>query len=562
MSQRSIGAVFAAAAAAVALGPAHARACGGFFCNAVSGAPVNQAAERIVFAKNEDGTITAVVQILYEGPSDRFAWVLPVPGAPEVEVSSDMALQRLQAATNPVYQMQTTVEGDCGGGGGSFGCSEDAAFTSPDLDLIGGEGGDSVEIVSQGQVGPYDYTTISLDPSLPNPGDVAVDWLQDNGYEVDDFGRDRLGPYLADGLNLIAFRLAKDRSSGSIRPVVLTFEDDEPMIPIRPTAVAAADDMGVLVWVLGEDRAVPVNYASLELNEALLDWFDPASGYDALVTAAADEAGGRGFVTELAGPTADLGEVVLTAGEEGAWAAVAQLADTDTDGRLIIEAIRTLSGWDGLRDVAARHVPLPEGRDLDGLLDCPSCVYTSQADDIEGFAAQDFVEALEAEVVEPMRRTQRLLEAHPYVTRLYTTMSAHEMTEDPIFGFNGSLEGVSNVHTANRVVHCTQGAPPADAPWRVELESGDVVWGEGSSWPLATDAGTMPANRRVLALERTGMGSVIDDHEEAIGWALAEHNDQYAPATLAGGGCTTTTPLGKPVWALLALLVLVYLYRP
>ena len=74
-------------ALAVHAEPAHA--CGGLFCSAT--APVNQAAERIIFSKNEDGSVTAVVQIQYQGPSEEFAWVLPVPGIPEVEVSSEKA---------------------------------------------------------------------------------------------------------------------------------------------------------------------------------------------------------------------------------------------------------------------------------------------------------------------------------------------------------------------------------------------------------------------------------------------------------------------------------------
>ncbi|MGB5221579.1 MAG: DUF2330 domain-containing protein, partial [Polyangiales bacterium] len=65
------------------------------FCSAT--APVNQAAGRIIFSKNEDGSVTAVVQIQYQGPSEEFAWVLPVPGIPEVNVSSDLAFARVLA---------------------------------------------------------------------------------------------------------------------------------------------------------------------------------------------------------------------------------------------------------------------------------------------------------------------------------------------------------------------------------------------------------------------------------------------------------------------------------
>jgi hypothetical protein len=53
----------------------------------------------------------------------------------------------------------------------------------------------------------------------------------------------------------------KGATSGSIRPIVLTYEATRPMIPIKLTAVAANDDMGVLTWVLSEAQAVPKNYS-------------------------------------------------------------------------------------------------------------------------------------------------------------------------------------------------------------------------------------------------------------------------------------------------------------
>ena len=86
----------AAAAAAMTLGlsASPARACGGFFCS--QSQPVNQAAERIVFSQNGDGTVTAVIQILYEGPSENFSWLLPIATVPEgddIAVASNLALR-------------------------------------------------------------------------------------------------------------------------------------------------------------------------------------------------------------------------------------------------------------------------------------------------------------------------------------------------------------------------------------------------------------------------------------------------------------------------------------
>src|SRR5690242_9014231 len=88
--------------------PNSARACGGFFCSSPS-LPINQAAERIVFAENGDGTVTAVIQILYQGPAQNFSWLLPISTVPTqgqtIAVASNLAFQRLQQATNPQYTL-------------------------------------------------------------------------------------------------------------------------------------------------------------------------------------------------------------------------------------------------------------------------------------------------------------------------------------------------------------------------------------------------------------------------------------------------------------------------
>src|SRR6187431_423468 len=100
--------------AALGASASPANACGGFFCSQAQ--PVNQAAERIIFAQNGDGTVTAVIQILYEGPSENFSWLLPISSVPEgdqIGLASDIAFTRLQQATNPQFNLTTVVEGTC-----------------------------------------------------------------------------------------------------------------------------------------------------------------------------------------------------------------------------------------------------------------------------------------------------------------------------------------------------------------------------------------------------------------------------------------------------------------
>ncbi len=530
MSRFSYGSVAIAAILLTTLTPAPAQACGGFFCSAA--APVNQAAERIVFAQNGDGTVSAVVQIQYSGPSESFAWVLPVPGIPDVAVSSDLAFTRLQTASNPQYLLTVDIEGrcreprnspqfDCGAAGG------------------GADGGTGApEVLASGTVGPYDFVVLEIDGELDQAGDVAVEWLVDEGYDVVPPGGDPadisalLGSYLEGGMNLLAFRLTKGNDTGSIRPIWITYESDRPMIPIRPTAVAANDDMGVMVWVLGQNRAVPINYKSLELDEALIDWTTGGLfNYNQVVVTAANEAGGQGFVTERAGPSSDYANVVFSNIDDQSWRSLQQQSSARSPEAVFIDSAFSFGQWDGYRDVVKPL--LPEAVDVDDFIACPGC-YTGQ---LPGVSVGALLSGLNISVIHPMRETQELLESLPYVTRLYTTLSAPEMDLDPEFDFNPDLQPVSNIHNARQVIECAGNLFVSEAPWRVELEDGRVIRGQGG-WPFVPGApGSLPANARVLQLTTSGAGTVITDNSETIDALLDAHNATI-PGPRGSDGCT------------------------
>src|SRR5450432_2862415 len=146
-----------AALAASALVPGVASACGGFFCNQAQ--PVNQAAEGIIFADNGDGTVTAVIQIQYQGPSTNFSWLLPISSVPKTDadigIASNLAMQRLQSATNPSYTLNTRIEGTCsqenfnGGNTASGGPTLAVPGTTSDA------GGGGVTVEASGIVGSF-----------------------------------------------------------------------------------------------------------------------------------------------------------------------------------------------------------------------------------------------------------------------------------------------------------------------------------------------------------------------------------------------------------------------
>ena len=68
---------------------------------------VNQLAEQIVFEVPGDGTITAHVLIRYNGSPDQFAWLVPVPTAPTLELSENMLFGLIDDATRPNVNTRT-----------------------------------------------------------------------------------------------------------------------------------------------------------------------------------------------------------------------------------------------------------------------------------------------------------------------------------------------------------------------------------------------------------------------------------------------------------------------
>jgi uncharacterized membrane protein YgcG len=524
-------ALFGAVLSVGVLLPASALACGGFFCNQAQ--PVNQAAEGIIFADNGNGTTTAVIQIQYQGPAKSFSWLLPISSVPKADsdigVASNLALQRLQNATNPIYTLTTRVEGTCrqqdfdNSQGSSSGGTTSTGVFGPGANP---EGGGGVTVEASGVVGAFEWAVISLDQSLAEPADAAIAWLQLNEYDVPEGSAGLLGPYLEDGLYLLALKLTKGADSGSIRPIVLTYDGDQASIPVKLTAVAANDDMGVLTWVLGQSRAVPTNYLSLELNEARINWFNAAPTYNSVVVQAADDAGGQGFVTELAGDTSTLKSMIWTPNDEQNWSSF--------QGRVYMsfaeffdQAYNLYGGWDGFWDATRASVTLPATLAYEDFKLCPSC-YAGQIE----FKPATYVAELKRSVIDPVKVVQNLIDAHPKLTRMYTTLSAEEMTVDPVFTFNADLGDIDNQHTAERIIECNPDIFQFEAPWRIELPQGVVVRGNAATvgtWPTELDG--LPSNARIVRTSASGTGKVVEDNMGPIGDQLADYNASIIPTT-------------------------------
>ena len=480
--------------------PPTARACGGFFCNAVSQTPIIQAGERVLFARH-DGRVTMHIEVVYAGEPTDFGWLLPVPEAPTdatgkplqldkaVSLSSQTLFSRLQAGTDPSFRVQNTFE--VGGACVSPNTATSSADTSSGPQDAATSGDTftppPVVVLEEAEVGPYNAQLIHADDS-----DALYAWLNLNGYLQDPAARPLLDQYVTKGFEFIGIRLKSGKSTGDLRPLAISLGENAPCVPLRLTAIAAAPDMPILVWVLGDGRAVPKNFIHAEINELAFQ-FPGASNYQDVISRAIDTASGRAWVTEYAGPTDPWRDTfalapALRSAVASATTASELIAVLSSPGEVDIDAV--------LRDAIAKPAGL-RGYPYGSCYYCAGCnndscpdedaahvttdaefynfldYWVGRADeiglviDVPGLAAR-----LEREAFEPNMAIDELFASTTTMTRFYTLLDPSEMTRDPIFAFNPDLPMVSNDHVIDTVVR-------ADADCNQYV---DVTYPDGRTW--------------------------------------------------------------------------------
>lgn len=453
--------------AAPAMVPSPAAACGGFFCQSV---PMDQAGENILFSVEGDGSLTAYVQILYQGEADRFAWILPLPSVPELEVGTDAIFRQLESATSPRFTLRQEVRGTCRAepscwddrfntSEGAGGRSADAAGSFADASAPSG-----VTVVLREVVGPYDAVILS-----GRSAEELQTWLRDNGYDIPDESVPILQDYATMGYYFVAVRLLSDRATNEIQPLVLRYREGQPCVPIRLTAIATVPDMPITAYFLADAPAVPTNYSLVEPTFDDEGLWTGERGYASYVSDLVDTMGGRAFVTDYAGSvpfvSLELPSIDDLRSAETPHAVMQSLVD------------RGYQGDAQLLSILQRVLPPPEGVDPRDFYNCLAQAWCSSYAGYvpDGWSADAMVTAIDEAITQPRRRAQSLLAAHPMLTRLFTTMSAEEMTFDPTFRIDPGIEPVSNVHTAVEQIDCGPEYFLWSAPARWILPSGRVV---------------------------------------------------------------------------------------
>lgn len=437
----------AVAAAAGLLGglltaPPPARACGGFFCQTT---PIDQSGEQIVFSVTKD-SVEAHILISYQGNAKDFAWVVPVMAKPEIAVGSQQLFTALQQRTRPVWGIDWTFTGGSGFCGG-FGPERGAAGTAPPAAPGGGD--TKVNVLDEREVGPYQTVTLeSKDP------EALVKWLNENGFVQPPSAAPLITHYVKNNFLFVALKLKQNAATGEIQPLVLRTPIGEPCVPLILTRVAAMPDMPVLVYVLGSARAFPSNWFHVEINQKKVSWTDGGQNYNKVATDAINEAAGRGFVTDYAG-NSDIMKNALWSPGRYDLSRAAGITDP-------VQLLQTLLSLGLPRDqtmqaLLRKYIPMPQSLVARGVMERD--FYNNLAAyraDLMGFQVNTtaFLAEIEERIITPLKQAQGLFDVQPYLTRLFATVSADEMTRDPLFIFNPHMPKVSNVHTAKGTGEC------------------------------------------------------------------------------------------------------------
>lgn len=378
---------------------------------------VNQQSESILF-EVEPGFVTAHVLIRYAGAPESFAWIVPVPSVPELEISNPVTFGLIESATNPQITTQTTdlcpvdeyrcethpdpycpdaeknqsPPGSASSPTGNF--SSDSAAAGGASASAGGI--ESVRVFQREQIGSYDTVTFGA-------GDVnaAIDWLNEEGFITNQTMAPYMQPYVEAGMLFVASKLIPGAGVDEIRPLSMRFAAEMPMIPLQLTAIAAEPHLTVTAYIFSSSVFEPAGKALISLDPRQLGAdSNGRGGYPMLLARAIDEAGGHAFVDEYSGviPPSD------------------------------VNLSQPCCTGEGFRNpaIGGQGGELAEvdfcGLGNDGQCQCPTAAF-DEADCSEG--TNDLLDGLEL--------YERLRSKYSMVTRLTTRVSPEEMTIDPGF---------------------------------------------------------------------------------------------------------------------------------
>ena len=501
------------------------------------GTPVEMTEVKALFLVGEDST-TVHLKTHFDGSSEDFVWLVPVPSMSRIELSHNDIFTQLDEETTPRYNLLLDEDVET--------LSEEKikewyGFV-PDLPELPfeNERSEACFILAYETFFPIADVSdcpIRLCPTVfladvqeretrsatiikaQSPSEIAA-WVMDRGYEADRLDAAILQSYLEEDHAILAVEvtlLADLEHLGRVnqlQPIAFTYAGDAIAAPLQLAASAESINGKLTVWVAAEHRAIPENYLHVHLNQARLSWLDVyglfgarwgPSNYHEILSEAIAEAGHHAFSTEYAA-------------EKSAHTVNIYMMEPSID----LESLRNPKNldsfmidlwykgmlprnWTGnpggqldlkLLQLLRQHIPIPDavleefkreynGNDEDFHLYAETQFYSFPNEyedfyDNEWFDFSGFVDDWVTYIHAPKTEVQQALAARPYMTRLATFVLSEHTKIDPVFNFNPDLGPVNQRYNLGRLgFECRGGENEGDDISEliavVGLEGGEIL---------------------------------------------------------------------------------------
>ena len=156
------------------------------------------------------GTEQLIISPSYDGQASNFAWIVPVPARPKVEILKGAIFHELSKLTEPKRP--------------KFRSEKSAQSLSAPA---------GVTVLERKTVGAYDVSVLSA-----TDGQALMKWLKANKYHMPDKAIGPMRSYVKQGWTFVASRIkvpanANGLKTGTLAPLQLTFKTKQPIYPMK-----------------------------------------------------------------------------------------------------------------------------------------------------------------------------------------------------------------------------------------------------------------------------------------------------------------------------------------
>ena len=179
----------------------------------------------------DKGREQLIISPKYEGPAEKFAWIIPVPTRPKVEIADEAIFYEL-------YELAASV-------------------------FLSSKRADEVKVLEKATIGAYDVNVLSA-----TDGKALMKWLSQNGYHLPEKALEPVKSYVRRRWTFVACKIHDPRSAaglrtGTLAPLKLTFASPQPVYPLRLSS-ANPEPFQLIVYLVMPSPVRPEDYRFVE----------------------------------------------------------------------------------------------------------------------------------------------------------------------------------------------------------------------------------------------------------------------------------------------------------